>query len=82
MKPFPVNKLNVCITQAISNIVSIDIYNGIEDGLDPEIHIVDLEGGPIQDAVKISEIPATLSPKYKRKVTVSAGLYADLMDYL
>ena len=53
--------------------MSIGIHKGIEDGLDPEIHIVDMEGGPIQDAAKISEISASLSPKYKRKVTVSAA---------
>lgn len=67
MKSFPVNRLNDSITRAISNIVSIGIHKGIEDGLDPRIHIVDPDGGPIQDVAKITETPIILSPEYKLK---------------
>lgn len=73
MRPFPVKRLNESITQAISKIVSIGIHKGIEDGLDPRIHIIDEEGGPIQDVAKITEIPVIFHPKYKRSVTVSAA---------
>ena len=73
MKPFPVNRLNENITQAISKIVSIDIHKGIENGLDPMIHLEDEKGGPITDIAKITEIPAALKPEYKRKVAISAA---------
>ena len=73
MKIFPVLTLNSSITEAISKIVSIGIADGIKEGLDPEIHLFDEEGGPIQTIAEITELPSFLKPEHKRKVSVSAA---------
>lgn len=73
MKIFPVLTLNSSITEAISKIVSIGIAEGIKEGLDPEIHLFDEEGGPIQTIAEITELPSFLKPEHKRKVSVSAA---------
>ena len=73
MKIFPVLTLNSSITEAISKIVSIGIAYGIKEGLDPEIHLFDEEGGPIQTIAEITELPSFLKPEHKRKVSVSAA---------
>ena len=54
MRYFPVFRLNDAITEVMDKIISIDIKNGIENGLDPEIHFVD-EQGPITTVAEIKE---------------------------
>ena len=73
MKNFPVLSLNPNITDAISKIVSLGIADGIKEGLDPQIHLVDEESGPISTVAEITEIPVFLNLDYKRKVSVSAA---------
>lgn len=73
MKQFPVYSLNPRITEAISKIVSIGIAEGIKDGLDPQIHLVDETGGPLSTVAEINDISPLLSPNYRRQVTVSAA---------
>lgn len=73
MKNFPVLTLNPNITDAISKIVSIGIADGIKEGLDRQIHLVDEEGGPISTIAEITELPAFINPEHKRKVSVSAA---------
>lgn len=73
MKNFPVLSLNPNITDAISKIVSIGIADGIKEGLDCRIHLVDEEGGPISTIAEITELPTFLNPEHKRKVSVSAA---------
>jgi len=72
MKPFPVLLLNPNITDAISKIVSIGIADGIKEGLDSQIHLVD-EEGPVSTVAEITEFSAFLNLEYKRKVSVSAA---------
>lgn len=72
MKSYPVYSLNQSITEAISKIVSIGIADGIKEGLDPQIHLIDEDGGPITTVAQITELPSYLNPDYKHTVTVSA----------
>lgn len=71
MKPFPVLTLNPKISEAMSKIASIDIHQGIEDGLTPQIYLTDEKGGSIEDIAKIT--PVYTDPKYKCQVTISAA---------
>ena len=54
MRYFPVFRLNDAITEVIAKITSIDIKNGIENGLNQEIYFVDKQG-PITTVAEIKE---------------------------
>lgn len=43
---FPIYRLNGAITETLKKIISLDITEGIREGLDPMIHFVDEQGGP------------------------------------
>jgi len=43
MMYFPIYKLNGAITETLKKIISLDIAEGIREGLDPMIHFVDEE---------------------------------------
>ena len=74
MKPFPIFKLNEEITKSFKKIISLDISQGIRDGLDPMIHFTDEKGGPLTTIAKISEKTITLDENEpKRYVTISAA---------
>ena len=79
MKPFPVYRLNEKITKSINKIISLDISQGIRDGLDPMIHFTDEQGGPLSTIAKISEKTFILDENEpKRYVTISAA-YAQML---
>ena len=79
MKPFPIFKLNEEITKSFKKIISLDISQGIRDGLDPMIHFTDEKGGPLTTIAKISEKTITLDENEpKRYVTISAA-YAQML---
>ena len=52
---FPIYRLNSAITETLKKITSLDIAEGIREGLDPMIHFVDEQGGPLSTVAKITE---------------------------
>lgn len=60
MKNFPVFRLNEAITDSISEIVTMDIEEGIEEGLQSKINFVDEKGGLISTIAEISEVHSML----------------------
>lgn len=73
MRYFPVFRLNDAITKVIAKITSIDIKNGIENGLDPEIHFKD-DRGPITTIAEIHEFSLD-----KRHYVVVSAAYAQFL---
>lgn len=74
MKPFPVFRLSQAITEKMAMIVSLDIVQGIKDGLDNEIRFIDQEGGPVDCIAEIKESSVILNEDVpKRYVTISAA---------
>ena len=51
---FPIYRLNSAITEILKKITSLDIAEGIREGLDPMIHFVDEQGGPLSTVAKIT----------------------------
>ncbi len=79
MKPFPINYLNDAVTNVLSKIVTIDIANGIEKGLDPMIHFADEYGGPINSVAEIHDNPIHFPfDMPQRHVTISIA-YAQML---
>jgi hypothetical protein len=79
MKPFPINYLNDAVTNVLSKIVTIDIANGIEKGLDPMIHFADESGGPINSVAEIHDNPIHFPfDMPQRHVTISIA-YAQML---
>lgn len=73
MLPFPIYRLNEAVTNSLQNIISLDIAQGVQDGLDPMIHFVDEYGGPLSTIAEITERALVLEEnEYRRYVTVSA----------
>lgn len=73
MLRFPIYKLNEAVSKSFQKIVSLNIVQGIKDGLDPMIYWVDEQGGPISTIAEINEKYYLLDRnEYKRCVTVSA----------
>lgn len=59
MMYFPIYRLNGAITETLKKIISLDIAEGIREGLNPMIHFVDEQGGPyaiLQQAVCLSSL--------------------------
>ncbi len=74
MRPFSVFRLSHAITEKMAIIVSLDIVQGIKDGLDNEIHFIDQEGGPVNCIAEIKESSVILTKdRPKRYVTISAA---------
>ena len=72
MLRFPIYKLNEAVSKSFQKIVSLNIVQGIKDGLDPMIYWVDEQGGPISTIAEINEKYYLLDRnEYKRCVTVS-----------
>lgn len=70
---FPIYRLNGAITEALKKIISLDIAKGIREGLDPMIHFVDEQGGPLSSVAKITERAVVMNEnESKRYVTISA----------
>ena len=79
MRAFPIYRLNEAITKSMEKIVSLDISQGINDGLDSMIHFVDEEGGPISTIAEITEKNLLLNPdEPKRYVKISVA-YAQML---
>ena len=79
MKPFPIFKLNEAITKSFKKIISLDISQGIRNGLDPMIHFTDEKGGPLSTIAIITENTFALDENNpKRYVTLSAT-YAQML---
>ena len=73
MMYFPIYRLNGAITEALKKIISLDIAKGIREGLDPMIHFVDEQGGPLSTVAKITERAVVMNEnESKRYVTISA----------
>ncbi len=74
MKYFPIYKLNEAITESLQKIISLDIVQGISDGLDSMIHFVDEQGGPLSTIAEIAEKKVLMNENEpKRYVTISAA---------
>jgi hypothetical protein len=73
MKPFPIYRLNQRVTEKMGLIASLDISQGINDGLDNMIHFVDEQGGPLTTTAEITENSVKFSETDPlRHVTISA----------
>ena len=73
MKYFPIYRLNEAITLSFKKIVSLDIAQGIRDGLDSMIHFVDEQGGPLSTIAEIIDKPILIDKdEPKRYVKISA----------
>jgi hypothetical protein len=73
MKYFPIYRLNEAITLSFKKIVSLDIAQGIRDGLDSMIHFVDEQGGPLSTIAEIINKPILIDKdEPKRYVKISA----------
>ena len=79
MKPFPIYRLNDAITNAMSKIITIDIACGIATGLDPMIHFVDEQGGPISTIAEITDCPIILSRTSPLRYVKLSVTYAQLL---
>lgn len=74
MLPFPIYKLNEAITKSFEKIISLDIAQGIKDGLDPMIHFVDEQGGPLSTIAEINDMAIMPNENgYNRYVKISAA---------
>ena len=73
MQHFPILSLNHEIPKVLQKIVSLDIYQGIKDGLNPRITLVDESNGPLSTIAEISEYVLNTSNKYTRYVKLSAA---------
>lgn len=72
MKYFPIYRLNEAITKSFDKIISLDIAKGIREGLDPMIHLVDKQGGPLTTIADIKEKSLLIDKDTpKRYVTLS-----------
>ena len=70
---FPIYRLNGTITEALKKIISLDIAKGIREDLDPMIHFIDEQGGPLSTIAKITERIVVMNEnESKRYVTISA----------
>ena len=70
---FPIYRLNGAITETLKKIISLDIAEGIREGLDPMIHFVDEHGGPLSTVAKTTERIVVMNEnESKRYVTISA----------
>jgi hypothetical protein len=73
MKSFPIYRLNEAITKSFDKIISLDITEGIREGLDPMIRLVDEQGGPLTTIAEIKERSVLIDKDTpKRYVTLSA----------
>ena len=73
MMYFPIYRLNGAITEALKKIISLDIAKGIREDLDPMIHFVDEQGGPLSTIAKITERSVIMNEnESKRYITISA----------
>lgn len=73
MKYFPIYRLNEAITLSFKKIVSLDIAQGIRNGLDSMIHFVDEQGGPLSTIAEIINKPILIDKdEPKRYVKISA----------
>ena len=74
MKYFPIYRLNEAITLSFKKIVSLDIAQGIRDGLDSMVHFVDEQGGPLSTTAEIIDKPILIDKdEPKRYVKISAS---------
>lgn len=74
MKYFPIYRLNEAITLSFKKIVSLDIAQGIRDGLDSMVHFVDEQGGPLSTIAEIIDKPILIDKdEPKRYVKISAS---------
>lgn len=74
MKYFPIYRLNEAITLSFKKIFSLDIAQGIRDGLDSTIHFVDEQGGPLSTIAEIIDKPILIDKdEPKRYVKISAA---------
>lgn len=65
--------MNAAITKSFRKITSMDIAQGIQDGLDPMIHFVDEQGGPLTTIAEIKDIRILHNENgYNRYVIISA----------
>lgn len=79
MQPFPIYRLNEAIAKSFEKIISLDIAQGIKDGLDPMIHFVDEQGGPLSTIAEINDMAIVPNENgYNRYVTISAT-YSQLL---
>lgn len=73
MKYFPVYRLNEVISKTFEKTISLDIAQGIRDGLDSMIHFVDEQGGPLSTIAEIIDKPILIDKdEPKRYVKISA----------
>lgn len=74
MKYFPVYRLNEVISKTFEKTISLDIAQGIRDGLDSMIHFVDEQGGPLSTIAEIIDKPILIDKdEPKRYVKISAA---------
>lgn len=74
MKCFPVCRLNEAISRTFEKTISLDIAQGIRDGLDSMIHFVDEQGGPLSTIAEIIDKPILIDKdEPKRYVKISAA---------
>lgn len=74
MKCFPVYRLNEAISRTFEKTISLDIAQGIRDGLDSMIHFVDEQGGPLSTIAEIIDKPILIDKdEPKRYVKISAA---------
>ena len=78
MRPFPIYRLNEAVTSAMSKIVTIDIGNGIANGLNQQINFVDEHGGSISTIAEISNYTEPLNKESQKRVKISAT-YAQIL---
>ena len=79
MKYFPVYRLNEAITTSFKKIVSLDIAQGIRDGLDPMIYYVDEKGGPLSTIAEIIERPILINKNDSNRYVKISATYSQML---
>lgn len=79
MKYFPVCRLNEAITASFRKIISLDITQGIKEGLDSKIYYVDEQGGPLSTIAEIIEKPFLLDKNEPKRYVKLSAAYSQML---